>query len=214
MLAILLYLFIWIIVVLMIWIVISIISILHIEEPEYTVVESHWKYEIRDYAPYIYAQVEVQWERELALWKWFSQLASYIFWENQTLKKNPNFQYTRKGAEVQSESIKMTAPIIDVHTGYWSHIIQFIMPRIYTIQNLPIPSDPEIKILENPMVRRAVIKYYWSTNSKIIEDKTQLLMSELKNKNLEISWEFYSAQYNPPMTFPLFKRNEIMVDIL
>jgi len=33
------------------------------------------------------------------------------------------------------------------------------MPRKYSIKNLPVPSNSDIKILENPMTRRAVLKY-------------------------------------------------------
>jgi len=213
MLAFVFYILIWVIVSIMLWITISIISILNIEEPEYTVVENDWKFEIRDYAPYIFAQVEVTGPREQAIWIWFWKLASYIFWDNKTLKRNPNYQHSRVNAEITSESIKMTAPFIDIKTGNWTHIVQFIMPRKYSIKNLPVPSNSDIKILENPMTRRAVLKYGWITNSNIIDSKTRKLEVILWNNKIPKTGDIYSAQYNPPMTFPLLKRNEIMVDI-
>lgn len=50
-----------------------------IEEPRYVVVEKRNGYEIRDYAPYIVAEVEVSGSRDVGLNKGFRLLADYIF---------------------------------------------------------------------------------------------------------------------------------------
>ena len=51
----------------------------NIEEPSYTVVEQRDGYELRDYAPYIVAEVEVTGSRSESLNQGFRLLADYIF---------------------------------------------------------------------------------------------------------------------------------------
>ena len=47
------------VVAIMVWIIGTILAIRGIEEPRYTVVSERERYEIRDYASYIVAEVEV-----------------------------------------------------------------------------------------------------------------------------------------------------------
>ncbi len=51
----------------------------NIEEPSYTVVEKRDGYELRDYAPYIVAEVEVTGTRDQSMNQGFRLLADYIF---------------------------------------------------------------------------------------------------------------------------------------
>ncbi len=51
----------------------------NIEEPSYTVVEQKNGYELRDYAPYIVAEVEVTGTRDQSMNQGFRLLADYIF---------------------------------------------------------------------------------------------------------------------------------------
>lgn len=51
----------------------------NIEQPAYTLVERRDGYEIRDYAPYIVAEVEVTGSRTESLNQGFRLLADYIF---------------------------------------------------------------------------------------------------------------------------------------
>ena len=51
----------------------------NIEEPSYTVVEQRDGYELRDYAPYIVAEVEVTGTRDQSMNQGFRLLADYIF---------------------------------------------------------------------------------------------------------------------------------------
>lgn len=56
-----------IIVVALLWSIGSWLVVRNIEEPSYTVVEKRDGYEIRDYAPYIVAEVEVTGSRDQSL---------------------------------------------------------------------------------------------------------------------------------------------------
>ena len=66
-------------VALVIWITGTLLAIRVIEEPAYTLVEQRDGYEIREYASYIVAEVEVDGDMRTALSAGFRQLAGYIF---------------------------------------------------------------------------------------------------------------------------------------
>lgn len=61
------------------WSIGSWLVVRNIEEPSYTVVEKRDGYELRDYAPYIVAEVEVTGSRSESLNQGFRLLADYIF---------------------------------------------------------------------------------------------------------------------------------------
>ena len=67
------------IVALIIWIIGTLLVIRGIEEPRYTVVAEREGYQIREYASYIVAEVEVEGDMRTALNSGFRQLAGYIF---------------------------------------------------------------------------------------------------------------------------------------
>jgi hypothetical protein len=68
-----------IIVAALLWSIGSWFVVRNIEEPSYTVVEQKNGYELRDYAPYIVAEVEVTGTRDQSMNQGFRLLADYIF---------------------------------------------------------------------------------------------------------------------------------------
>ena len=64
---------------LIVWIAGTLLVIRGIEEPSYTLIEKRDGYEIREYASYIVAEVEVDGDMRTALSSGFRQLAGYIF---------------------------------------------------------------------------------------------------------------------------------------
>ncbi len=207
------YIFIFLIIVFLLWIIISYFTLYNTEEPDFSLVKTDGSFEIRDYAPYIIAQVKVKWKREEAIKKWFNKLSSYIFWDNETLKKHPSYQYSYKNATVESEVIPMTVPVMEIPKSNNFYVVQFVMPRKYNIQNIPVPRDSEIQILEIPMRRRAIVTFNWNASGKKILKKTKDLKNIMLWKKISVKGKFVTAIYNPPFTFPFIRRNEIMVDI-
>lgn len=59
----------------------------------------------------------------------------------------------------QSESIKMTVPVIDIESQKDLHTIQFTMPKQYTLDTLPKPNDNRVTLREVPSSLRAVLRY-------------------------------------------------------
>lgn len=195
----------------LLWIAISLFAVRNIQEPEYALMEKKQWYEIREYAPYIVAQVEVEWEQKEAIENGFRQLAGYIFGGNTSKKK---IDMTAPVQDIKhSEKISMTVPVMDYNNQDNQHTIQFTMPSEYTLETLPVPDNKNISFEHIQMTRRAVLRYTGLVSEKTIEQNKQKLHEMLKRDSIKSTWEFISAQYNPPLTFPFIKRNEILVDI-
>ena len=208
------YIFLIILVIaLIIWIVGTLFVIRDIEEPKYTLIEKREGYEIREYASYIVAEVEVEWDMRTALKSGFRQLAGYIFGGNtsktQVKMTVPVMDTTRQ----RSETIAMTAPVMDTVSNSGKHIIAFTMPSSYTLDTLPKPENVQIHFRAIPPSKKAVLRYSWYATESRVEAKKNLLTDSLIRDGYKTRWEIISAQYNPPLSFPLLRRNEVMVEV-
>ncbi len=115
-----------------------------VENTQYSVLESKTGYEVRLYPEHIVAQTTVKGSYKEALNKGLSIVAGYIFGGN---TKRESIAMTAPVVEKKSasESIAMTAPVMANIEGE-SHTIAFGMPKSYTLETLPTPDDPRVKI--------------------------------------------------------------------
>lgn len=183
----------------------------NVEKTEYSVLESKKDYEIRLYPAHIVAQTTVGGTYEEALNKGFSIVAGYIFGGN--IKKQ-SIAMTAPVVEKsgKSESISMTAPVTESTEGEM-HTIAFGMPRSYTIETLPTPTDPRVKIVSIPEKKMAVKSFYWyRTESRVLSKKKELL-DNLKRDNITSIGEPQYAGFNAPWTPPWMTHNEVLVEI-
>lgn len=195
-----------------IWAIWSFLIIKSIEIPSYDVLEVRSGYELREYKDYIVAEVEVTWEREEAINKWFRILAWYIFWGNEK-KESISMTAPVNDIEKKSVNISMTAPVNDIQTNKNTHLVQFVLPSKYTLETLPVPDDNSVKIRKIEWYTAAAIRYtLWATDSKINSYKTKL-NNYLQKDNFKVVGKVISAQYNPPLSFPLMRRNEIIAEV-
>lgn len=208
------YSIIWIIliIVIIIWIIWTILIVKNIEEPNYKRVENKKWYSIREYSNYIVAEVEVTWPQDEALSNGFRLLAWYIFWWN-TKKQSIAMTAPVNDIENSSEKIAMTVPVSETITENNSRIIQFSMPSKFTLSSLPIPNNEKVKIREISWYKAAVLQYTWYATESKIEKMKQKLITYLNNDNIQINGNIISAQYNPPLSFPLLRKNEIIIPI-
>lgn len=193
-----------------VWLIWSYVSKKWLEEPEYTIILEENGYEIRNYAPRIVAEVEVKWCYKEALNDWFRILAGYIFGWN---RMNRSINMTSPVTEKKSKTIRMTSPVADIKCHAHGRIIQFTMPKEYAIENLPTPDDSRIELREIDSKKIVALRYTGWVTEKIVEKKKFLLWELLEKENYSTVWEFISAQYNPPFSFPLMRRNEILIEI-
>ena len=182
-----------------------------VEQAEYRVVKKMSGYEIREYPAHIVAQTTVKGRYQEALNEGFRIVAGYIFGNN---SKKQSIAMTAPVIEqgVSSEKISMTAPVLATTQGE-SHVISFNMPRSYTLQTLPEPTDSRVKIVQLPAKKFAAIKFSWLRTNEIIEKMETKLLKLLSQDNVEVLGSPMYAGYNAPWTPPWMTRNEVMVEI-
>jgi hypothetical protein len=185
-------------------------SVMAIEEAKYNVLKKDDRFQIRDYAPQVLAEIIVDGSIEQAGNKAFSRLFRYISGENRSRDKiemtAPVSQDPRGG------KIKMTAPVsLQPAEGRWA--VSFIMPASYTLETLPVPDDTGIILREVPARRMAVVRYsgFWSEKKYLRYKKN--LESWIHKEGLTITGDPIWARYNSPFTLWFLRRNEILIQV-
>ena len=183
------------------------------DEPEFKTILKDDKFEIREYAPKIIAQVEVFGDFDDASSKGFKILADYIFGNNISKDGKSRIEMTAPvEMEPLSQKINMTKPLLtEGNDNNW--IISFIMPNEFTLETLPKPNNKSIKILSLPKEKYAVIVFSGLVRESSYLEKEKLLNQFIEEKKLKTSGKIKIARYNPPWTLPFFRRNELMIKV-
>jgi len=179
-----------------------------IEEPEYEVVQQHADFEVREYAPYLVAEVVVPGPAEAAGNSGFRILAAYIFGGNQAERRIAMTAPVTQ-APVQ---IDMTAPVTQSATegGY---VVQFTMPRAFTLETLPAPVDSSIRLREVTGGRYAVIRYSGSWSGRNYAEHLGRLQRSVAAAGLQTEGAPVYARYNAPIVPWFMRRNEIWLNV-
>jgi len=182
----------------------------HVEQAKYEVVLTDDNgFEIRDYAPALAAEVEVSGNRQEAIRQGFKMIADYIFGNNLSSDK---VAMTAPVIQEQSQSIAMTAPVIRQADGS-SWKVRFTMPSAYTRDTLPKPNNDNVKIIDVPGRRFAVIAFSGAPNDDDLKEKSDLLDEWIGRNHLTAVGAPLYAFYNPPWTLPFFRHNEVLREI-
>ena len=193
------------------WTALGYMSTKDIEEPAYTVAEKKRGYQIREYAPYIRAEVTLEGAYRDTLYGGFRQVADYIFGNN---TKSEKVAMTAPVIQEKSEKIAMTAPVIqEAGEGKNTYTVAFVMPREYTLETLPKPNNPNVAFREMPARRFAVMKFGGYATERRVERKKAQLAEALERDGMKAAGTALVAQYDPPWTPFYMRRNEIQVPL-
>ena len=114
--------------------------------------------------------------------------------------------------ESRSEKIAMTAPVNQQRAGdKW--VVSFLMPAEYTMQTLPEPTDPAVRLREVPARKMAAVRYSGTWSQKRYEKQRTGLEEFIENQGLEIMGEAIFARYDPPFQLPFLRRNEVLIPV-
>jgi hypothetical protein len=179
-----------------------------IEEPAYRVVRSHSGFEVRDYAPYVVAEVTVPGPEAEAGNQGFRILAAYIFGKNAGQQSIAMTAPVTQAAE--PVKIAMTAPVTQSAsaTGF---VVQFTMPAAYTLETLPRPLDEQIRLVGMPTARYAVIRFggFWTDAN--YQEHLRQLQALMVEQSLPATGAPIYARYNAPFVPWFLRRNEIWI---
>jgi len=172
------------------------------EKPEYTLVYKDGDIEYRQYESYLVSEsvvVEHNGEYKEAGFEGVNRLLSYIRGANQN-------------AEKSSEKMSMTLPIEQTMAPEgWR--VALMLPGKYTLETAPKPTDPQVRVRLVPGRLMAVLRYSGRWTEKNFSGKMSELRKAVESKSLETVGEMQTALYNPPITPPFMRRNEVMVEV-
>lgn len=165
------------------------------EEPRYQRLELRDDYEVRRYMPYVVAEIDVAGQAKDR--KGFRALAGFIFGDNDS-----------------GEKMRMTAPVESRHAGVGDEsTYAFVMESQYTMDTLPKPNNPNIRIREKPERIVAVRRFSGRWTEGRFASHEQALLQDLAEDGIKTMGAVERARYNGPMTPWFLRRNEVVVPV-
>jgi SOUL heme-binding protein len=192
------------------------------EEPPYQTVRQEGDFEIRQYAPMLIAETWVEGDMDAASNTGFRRIADFIFGNNQVTGSDASAKIAMTApvtVEPQSAKIAMTAPVTIepevegamAQATRWR--VHFVMPSQYTLATLPKPNNPQIKLREVPEKWIVVHRYSGFNTLSRVQTKTEETLQWIQRQSLRRVGTPQLSRYDPPWILPMFRRNEIMVEI-
>jgi hypothetical protein len=185
-----------------------------IEEPEYEVLESFEEFEVRRYAPYLVAEVDVEGDFSEAGNDAFRVLADYIFGNNSSATKMAMTAPVEARKAEAGEKMSMTAPVTATSTDDSNlTTFAFVMEGKYTQETLPVPNDDRVRIRLMPARVMAVRRYSGRWTQTNYNRHQETLRTALDDAGIVLKGEPVLARYNSPFSLPMLRRNEVMIEV-
>ena len=177
-----------------------------IEEPKFQVIRKIGTVELRQYDPYVVAEVVVDAPAEDAGKRAFPILAGYIFGKNKGDKK---FAMTAPVIQTAAPmKMEMTAPVTQsaVQSGIQ---VQFLLPASVSLEFAPEPMDSRVNLRLVPASQLAAISYSGTWSKTNYDENLIKLQAALAAAGVATHGLPVFARYNGPMTPFFMRRNEI-----
>ena len=194
-----------------------------IEEPKYEVMTADAQFEVRHYASILIAETIVEGDMDAASSKGFRLIADFIFGNNQQADSDKKAKIAMTApvtVEPQSSKIAMTAPVtVEPQAAETSMKtaktwrINFVMPSQYTLATIPKPKNNAVTLREVPSKYFIVHKYSGFNTVSRVQAKTDEAVEWATKRSYKIIGTPQLSRYDPPWTLPMFRRNEIMIEI-
>ena len=203
-----------------------------VEEPKFEQIEQVGAYELRRYPAFIVAETYVAGDMDDASSQGFRAIADYIFGNNQvaataggeaSAKIAMTAPVTLEPA-APAQKIAMTAPVTlepqapaagtpAAMQGATRWRVHFVMPSQYTLATLPQPKNAAVTLRAVPAKTWAVLRYSGFNSEARVQKHTDELLAWLSSRQLVPLGNPQLARYDPPWTLPMFRRNEILVEV-
>lgn len=184
------------------------------EEPSYEVVTSDKRFELRDYAPMIVAEITHEGERRRASGASFRRLAAYIFAQDRPAGGEAIAMTAPVIQERvdQDARIEMTSPVLQEETSIGEWRTRFVMPARFTLESLPQP-PADITLVEVPARRVAAVRFSGVARSSDLAIMEERLSQWVDAQGLTQVGSFEYAFYDAPMVPGPMRRNEVLIEV-
>ncbi len=184
------------------------------EQPRYDVIGKYDDFEVRRYAPYLVAETAIDGAYEEGRNAAFRRLFGYITGNNKT-----------------DERIEMTVPVTSTprdrsavgatngsgasapKAGANASVMQFMVPGKFTMDTVPEPRDPRVRIRMLAEQVFAVRRYSGRWTEENYRENEDLLRRQLTAAGLAAKGPSIFAAYNGPFTPWFLRRNEVMIPV-
>jgi DNA gyrase inhibitor GyrI len=166
------------------------------ERPEFVVVSTEDKFEIRDYGTLVVAQFTMRGTYKRSVTQGYINLEKYFL-----------------GKNTVPEAIEMTVPTMvrdDLASGWTT---MFVLPKGYRAETAPRPNDRRIRVVEFPARRMAVIVFPGKLSEAAMREQVARLDAWLSAKGIAHRGDFTLAGYDPPWTPAAWRDNELLVTL-
>lgn len=176
-----------------------------LKEPSYTVIKQTDDYEIRDYARYKVASVNLDATDVGQTTAGFNTLAAYIF-----------------GANRGNQVLEMTTPVMTTMSGEMRFYLasDSVPDPLAFDESKNVYEQDRIFLSDIPAARLAIRRFTgFVTDGEVMRQK-QALLTALALDGVELDVPHGQTvghvvfQYNPPYTLPVLRRNELAVAVL
>ncbi len=173
--------------------------------------------ELRLYAPYIVAEVDVEAQNEReASSRGFRKLADYIFGGNVPREKiamtAPVMAQEVKTSE-KGQKIAMTAPVTAMEKQAGLFTVQFTMPSKWTMETLPVPKDDSVRLRQVAEHYKLAQTFRGEASLEDVQTGKTRLISFATQKEYEIDGTAIWAGYSSPAVPRPFRKWEIMLPV-
>lgn len=189
------------------------------EEPAYEVIISDKRFELREYAPMIVAEVTHEGERRRASGASFRRLAAYIFAQDRPAGGEaiamtaPVIQERVDKERVDQDGrIEMTSPVLQEATATGEWRTRFVMPARFTLETLPQP-PADIALVEVSTRRVAAIRFSGVARSSDLAIMEERLSQWVEARGLTPVGSYEYAFYDAPMVPGPMRRNEVLIEV-
>ena len=145
----------------------------------------------------------------------FRKLFRYISGENEgatpIAMTAPVFM-DKNSTMTQGTKIAMTAPVF-MSNKTDNAMMSFVMPKDFTLASTPKPTDPDVIVNELNNYTVAAIQFSGTLSKRNVAKQTKLLQDWLVANGYTAAGEPIEAGYNGPLTLPMLRRNEILIEL-
>ena len=142
----------------------------------------------------------------------FRKLFRYIDGENEAAANIAMTAPVMMNNSSKGEKIAMTAPVF-MNNQPGKRMMSFVMPKHFTLQTTPKPTNPDVVVTEVKDYKVAAIQFSGTLSKSNVARHTELLQQWITANGYTAKGAPVEAGYNGPLTLPMLRRNEVLIEI-